>query len=303
MDSIGYAVIDVETTGLDVHGQDRIVELAVVHADPDGTVTDRWQTLINPGCELGSDGPHGICGDDVRDAPRFEQIADDLRDLLHERTIVAHDAIFGTGFLAAEWSRAGCLEEHEFPARPVCTMRLASRLAPCSGGNLSACCEAFDIELGAEHGALADADATARLLAACMRAEERPRLWARSLMTPFLADAIGRTGQRAAWQPRQPECERAADAVLREDEAASWAQGPRPLRAGDQLVLSGELRRSRQEWRERLRAAGCVLRPAISRKTAVLVAAEAAARSYEAQAAREYGIPILSEEWLIEQLG
>jgi DNA polymerase-3 subunit epsilon len=36
----GYAVVDTETTGLFTGFRYRIAEVAVIHVDPDGTVTD-----------------------------------------------------------------------------------------------------------------------------------------------------------------------------------------------------------------------------------------------------------------------
>ena len=49
-----FAAVDVETTGLDPV-EDRIVELAVVLFDAQGTVLDEWTTLVNPG-----DGDAGV---------------------------------------------------------------------------------------------------------------------------------------------------------------------------------------------------------------------------------------------------
>lgn len=46
-----YAVFDLETTGL--CNKDRVVELAIVHVDADGEVTDRWATLVNPKRDVG----------------------------------------------------------------------------------------------------------------------------------------------------------------------------------------------------------------------------------------------------------
>ncbi|HZL03993.1 MAG TPA: exonuclease domain-containing protein, partial [Coriobacteriia bacterium] len=44
----GYAVVDVETTGLRPSWHDRIVEIAVVQVAPDGVVEATWSTLVNP---------------------------------------------------------------------------------------------------------------------------------------------------------------------------------------------------------------------------------------------------------------
>lgn len=49
----GYAVVDLETTGLFPGGQDRIIEIAVVLTDRTGEVEETWCTLVNPERDLG----------------------------------------------------------------------------------------------------------------------------------------------------------------------------------------------------------------------------------------------------------
>lgn len=48
----GFAVVDVETTGL-FPGSHRVAEIAVVYVEADGTVSNRWETLVNPQRDLG----------------------------------------------------------------------------------------------------------------------------------------------------------------------------------------------------------------------------------------------------------
>ncbi|MDQ2880932.1 MAG: exonuclease domain-containing protein [Actinomycetota bacterium] len=74
---IGFAVVDTETTGLFPGYRHRIVEVAMIHLDLDGTVTDEWSTLLNPNRDLGPQAIHGIRAADIRRAPRFEQIVGD----------------------------------------------------------------------------------------------------------------------------------------------------------------------------------------------------------------------------------
>ena len=103
----GFAVIDFETTGLFPGGHDRVIEVAVVHTDQNGQVTGQWETLINPERDLGRQDIHHIRASDVMDAPRFEQIASRLVELLENRVIVAHNASFDIRFLLAELERVG----------------------------------------------------------------------------------------------------------------------------------------------------------------------------------------------------
>ena len=68
-----FAVLDVETTGLDAAGADRIIEIAIVRLSPDAEPLDRWTTLIDPHRSPGPTHVHGITADDLRGAPTFAQ--------------------------------------------------------------------------------------------------------------------------------------------------------------------------------------------------------------------------------------
>jgi len=158
----GFAVIDFETTGLFAGGSDRVIEVAVVHVDIDGRITGEWDSLVNPGRDLGPQRIHRIRSSEVLGAPAFAQIAPRLVELLSGRVVVAHNAAFDTRFLLAELERAGY--SGWFALQSLCTMQLAREFLPGSGRSLEDCCAAFDIELQGAHRASVDASATARLL-------------------------------------------------------------------------------------------------------------------------------------------
>ena len=160
----GFAIIDVETTGLFPGGTDRVVEVAVVHLDPDGTVTGRWDTLVNPQRDLGPQRIHRISGAEVMSAPIFAQIAPQLVELLSGRVLVAHNASFDSRFLIAELGRVGYAAPENLEV--LCTMQWAREFIPGAGRSLADCCDAFDIELDGAHRASVDAFATAELLVA-----------------------------------------------------------------------------------------------------------------------------------------
>ena len=73
---------DLETTGIDP-GSDRIVEISILRLEPDGTRVARTRR-INPGRPIpeGATAVHGICDEDVADAPSFRQVAKGLLELL-----------------------------------------------------------------------------------------------------------------------------------------------------------------------------------------------------------------------------
>ena len=164
MSTTGYAVIDFETTGLFPGGHDRIIEIAVVHVDAGGAITGQWDTLVNPGRDLGPQHIHRIRSADVLDAPTFTDIAPRLIELLSGRVIVAHNASFDTRFLLAELARIGYALDSELVH--LCTMRLAREFLPGAGRSLKDCCDAYGIPLENAHRASVDAFATAQLLEA-----------------------------------------------------------------------------------------------------------------------------------------
>lgn len=193
----GFATIDFETTGLFPEHHDRAIEIAVVHSDPDGTITGAWETLINPRRDLGPQGIHGISAREVIAAPHFGLIAGELLELLSGRVVVAHNASFDTRFLAAELSRLDYWPGATMSS--ACTMRL-SRQYLGTGGSLADCCAAFDIPLDGAHRAAVDALATARLLEGLI-ASSRHDEWADLLMSA--AELPGYDGERAAWVARE----------------------------------------------------------------------------------------------------
>ncbi|TKJ28324.1 3'-5' exonuclease [Blastococcus sp. CCUG 61487] len=154
------AVIDVETTGLSPR-TDRVVEVGVVLLDARGDVEAEFETLINPGRDVGPTGLHGIAASDVVDAPPFSEVAPHLRSLLAGRVVVAHNALFDLRFLAREFARSG-LRFDLFPS--LCTMRLAPSFFGSGTRSLQALCGFLDIPLERGHAALYDARATAELM-------------------------------------------------------------------------------------------------------------------------------------------
>lgn len=76
------AIFDLETTGVNV-ASDRIVELCVLKANPDGT--EELKTMrINPEMPIPYESSivHGIYDEDVANAPTFKEIAAELADFL-----------------------------------------------------------------------------------------------------------------------------------------------------------------------------------------------------------------------------
>jgi DNA polymerase-3 subunit epsilon len=154
MDYRRLAFVDLETTGL---GPDfnRILEIGIVCVD-DGSVVSEWSSLLNPGGSV----PAAIrfytgLSDEMLDsAPRFEDIAAQIRDRLDGRVFLAHNARFDHGFLRSEFKRLGW----DFSPEVVCTVALSRKLYPHHVlHNLDALMDRHGLSASPRHRALPDA--------------------------------------------------------------------------------------------------------------------------------------------------
>ena len=122
----GFAVVDFETTGINPMGGDRAIEVGIVHVAPDGTLEDEAETLIRVQRDLGASNLHHIHAADLMDAPDFAGIAAELRDWLDGYVFVAHNAVFDSRFLNAEYNRIGYTTPVD-RTTSICTLRLSNR--------------------------------------------------------------------------------------------------------------------------------------------------------------------------------
>jgi DNA polymerase-3 subunit epsilon len=102
------AIFDLEATGLSVT-QDRIVEIAVIRIDPDGSET-HFHRRVNPECPIPKEVSeiHGIYDDDVREAPTFKQIIPELESFIDGCDFAGYNSNkFDLPLLAEELLRAG----------------------------------------------------------------------------------------------------------------------------------------------------------------------------------------------------
>lgn len=157
----GFAVVDVETTGLSAR-HDRIIELAIVRTDPHGRTVDEWTCRFHPGGPVGATHIHGITDSDVAHAPPFAQVLPEVTRRLIGVAIAGHNVRFDLSFLRAEYAKAGW----SLPMLPaLCTLDASQTYLPhLDRRRLADCCHDSGIVLQHAHSALGDARATASLL-------------------------------------------------------------------------------------------------------------------------------------------
>ena len=163
IEECAFAVVDCETTGVRAAGSDRITDIAVVVVH--GTRRELvFESLVNPGFPIPSwvTGITGITDVMVRNAPPFEEIAEQVLAVLAGRVFVAHNARFDWRFVAAEVRRSSDLA---MDGPRLCTVRLARRLLPhLESRSLDSLTYHFGLTNPARHRATGDALATAELL-------------------------------------------------------------------------------------------------------------------------------------------
>lgn len=99
---------DIESTGLDV-AKDRIVEISCVKVMPGGA-TEIKTRRINPEIPISPEAQkiHGISNDDVKDCPKFKQVAKDLANWMGGCDIAGYNSMkFDIPLLEEEFLRAG----------------------------------------------------------------------------------------------------------------------------------------------------------------------------------------------------
>ena len=171
LETLPYAVVDVETTGGSPANDDRVTEVAAVLVDG-ATVTLAFSTLVNPERPIPYYITHltGISDAMVRTAPTFRDVAGELAAHLAGRVFVAHNVRFDFGFLDAEFGRVAPTPLASLVTGQLCTVRLARRiLAHLPRRNLDAVSHHYGVSIADRHRAAGDALATAHVLRALLR--------------------------------------------------------------------------------------------------------------------------------------
>ncbi len=163
LDSSPLVVLDVETTGLSprVH---EVIELGAVKIDK-GEIVDRFHSMVRPERNISqaTQDITGIRPEEVMNAPSAPEVFQDFFAFASGSILVAHNARFDVGFLAAAFSQVFPEDDWRFPV--IDTLALArTRLPHLKSHGLGPLTNYLKIPLSQHHRALADAEATGLLL-------------------------------------------------------------------------------------------------------------------------------------------
>jgi DNA polymerase III subunit epsilon len=170
-----FVAFDFETTGLDAQ-KERIVEIGAVRfslrergGEWELATGEEYASLVNPGRPIPSQASaiHGISDLDVSFSPSFKEAAPDFLGFLGESVLVAHNAPFDLGFLAAECERAGLA----VPLNAAYDTKLLAKTAVphLPSYSLKALSASFGIAQQEAHRGADDARVCMELFARCVR--------------------------------------------------------------------------------------------------------------------------------------
>jgi DNA polymerase-3 subunit epsilon len=292
----GYAVVDVETTGL--ARDDRIISAAVYRLDARGEVEDHWYTLVNPERDPGPVWIHGLTSDVLEGAPLFPDIAEEFAARLDGRVLVAHNAVFDWQMIAREYARA----EREAPVRQrLCTIALAKELAlPLPNHKLESLAAHFGVVQRRAHHALDDARVLAEAFRPSLRAAAagsvRLPLQECRPLTEWADRPTARIGRQAgyggypqtSWRPsrKRPACPY--------PNPGRYEDG-KPLKQGMRIAFSGDTSTERELLEDRATEAGLHVATSLSRLTSLLVTNDPDSGTSKVVKARQFGTPIVDE--------
>jgi DNA polymerase-3 subunit epsilon len=154
-----YVICDIEATGLD-HDRD-LIEIALITWE-EGQVIDVYETLVNPlrPIPVFISDLTSITNRDLKEAPKFYDVADAIRTRLEGAVFVSHNTDFDLGLLRKKYQEMG----QELKVKNFCTLKVAQFEIPgLQNYNLDALCRFFDIKIEDRHRAIGDAKATLAL--------------------------------------------------------------------------------------------------------------------------------------------
>ncbi len=181
LDRLSFIVLDTETTGFAITGEDRLLEIGAVCVDNLQVTDATFQTYVNPRRDI----PNvikeltGIDEQKVKQAPEAKAALDGLFAFIesHQCNFLAgHYLIFDISLIEQELKRANCTCSKP---KSIDTLDLLRLLNICiQGKQLEDYAADFDISLSGRHTAIGDAIITANLACQLLKClQRRYRTW------------------------------------------------------------------------------------------------------------------------------
>jgi DNA polymerase-3 subunit epsilon len=168
-------ILDTETTGLEAAQGHRIIEIGCVELVNRRFTGNNYHRYLNPEREIdeGALAVHGISLDQLKDKPKFADIAEEFIQYIDGAELIIHNAAFDIGFLDAEFARLKKKRTKQMCPEVIDTWLMAKQLHPGKRNGLDALCDRYQIDNSTrtQHGALLDAELLADVYLAMTRGQ------------------------------------------------------------------------------------------------------------------------------------
>ncbi len=157
-----FSVIDFETTGTSPPSS-RAIEVGIVRIE-NLEIVDTFQSFFNPGISIPPfiSQLTGIENEDLIDAPKFENVATEIKEFISDSVLVGHNLQFDYAFLKSEFNQANIILPN---LEQICTLKLSRRLFPeLKSKSLGNMAKHLRVRHKNVHRALSDATVTAKIL-------------------------------------------------------------------------------------------------------------------------------------------
>lgn len=157
-------VLDTETTGMPVNDGHRVIEIGCVEVEGRRLTNRHFHIYLQPDREIdeGAIAVHGITNEDLKDKPRFKDVADEFYEFIKGAQLIIHNAPFDIGFLNNEFALIGQHERADISSYcdVLDTLQMARERHPGQRNSLDALCKRYGVDnSGRElHGALLDSE-------------------------------------------------------------------------------------------------------------------------------------------------
>jgi DNA polymerase-3 subunit epsilon len=216
-------VLDTETTGLAADQGHRIIEIGCLEIVNRRLTGRTLHLYLNPEREIDEAATevHGMTWDDLRDKPRFADVAERVLGFVDGAEVLIHNAAFDLAFLDAELARLARGRFRERCAGVVDTLLMAREMHPGKRNSLDALCDRYGVSNAHRtlHGALLDAELLAEVYLAMTRGQDSFEIALDG------GTSSGGLEQAGEWPPRGLRVRVASHAEAAAHEAALTAIG------------------------------------------------------------------------------
>jgi DNA polymerase-3 subunit epsilon len=153
----------------------RVIEIGCVEVEGRRLTGRHFHIYLQPDREIdeGAIAVHGITNEDLKDKPRFKDVADEFYEFIKGAQLIIHNAPFDLGFLNHEFKLLNLPDFSDHIGGVIDTLVQAKELHPGKRNSLDALCDRYGISNSHRklHGALLDAELLADVYLAMTRGQ------------------------------------------------------------------------------------------------------------------------------------